>query len=155
MAIAFVTGTSTGIGAATAVSLARAGHTVYAGMRNPHRQGELHEAVARENLDVHIVAHDVDDDSSAKAAIVAAGRIDVLVNNAGIGVMGSLEETPLSQFRSAMETNYFGALRCIQAVLPGCANDAAAASSMSRRWPDVLRWRLRLRTRHRSGRSKQ
>jgi len=119
MAIAFVTGTSTGIGAATAVSLARAGHTVYAGMRNPHRQGELHEAVARENLDVHIVAHDVDDDSSAKAAIVAAGRIDVLVNNAGIGVMGSLEETPLSQFRSAMETNYFGAVRCIQAVLPG------------------------------------
>jgi len=119
MAIAFVTGTSTGIGAATAVSLARAGHTVYAGMRNLHRHGELHEAVARQNLDVHIVAHDVDDDSSAKAAIVAAGRIDVLVNNAGIGVMGSLEETPLSQFRSAMETNYFGALRCIQAVLPG------------------------------------
>ena len=119
MAIAFVTGTSTGIGAATAVSLARAGHTVYAGMRNPHRQGELHEAVAREKLDVHIVAHDVDDDSSAKAAIIEAGGIDVLVNNAGIGVMGSLEETPLSQFRSAMETNYFGAVRCIQAVLPG------------------------------------
>ena len=56
MAIAFVTGTSTGIGMATAISLARAGHTVYAGMRNPQRYGELHETAARENLPIRIVA---------------------------------------------------------------------------------------------------
>ena len=123
MGIAFVTGTSTGIGAATAISLARAGHTVYAGMRNPQRRGELHEAVARENLGIRIVAHDVDDDASTRNAIgqalAEAGRIDALVNNAGIASMGSVEETPLSDFRSTMETNFFGALRCTQVVLPG------------------------------------
>jgi NAD(P)-dependent dehydrogenase (short-subunit alcohol dehydrogenase family) len=123
MAIAFITGTSTGIGAATAISLARAKHTVYAGMRTPQRRGELHEAIARENLPIHIVAHDVDNDASARTAIdqaiAEAGRIDVLVNNAGIAPMGPVEEMPLSEFRSTMETNFFGSLRCIQAVLPG------------------------------------
>src|ERR1700679_296830 len=123
MGIAFVTGTSTGIGMATAISLARAGHTVYAGMRNPQRSAELHEAVARENLGIRTVAQDVDSDASARDAIgqalAEAGRIDVLVNNAGVGTMGSVEETSLSDFRSTMETNFFGALRCIQAVLPG------------------------------------
>jgi NAD(P)-dependent dehydrogenase (short-subunit alcohol dehydrogenase family) len=123
MGVIFVTGTSTGIGMATAISLARAGHTVYAGMRNPQRFGELHEAVAREKLGIRIVAHDVDGDSSARDAIGHAlaetGRIDVLVNNAGIGASGPVEETDLSDFRSTMETNFFGALRCIQAVLPG------------------------------------
>jgi len=123
MGIAFVTGTSTGIGMATAVSLARAGHIVYAGMRHSQRSGELHEAVAREHLAIRIVAHDVDDDASARNAIEQAlaeqGRIDVLVNNAGVGTMGAVEETPLSDFRATMETNFFGALRCMQAVLPG------------------------------------
>jgi len=91
-------------------------------MRNPQRRGELHEAIARENLGIRIVAHDVDDDASARGAIgkalAEAGRIDVLVNNAGVGTMGSAEETSLSDFRSTMETNFFGALRCVQAVLP-------------------------------------
>ena len=123
MGIAFVTGTSTGIGMATAVSLARAGHTVYAGMRNPQREGELHAAATLEHLPLRIVKHDVDADASTRDAIgqvlAEAGTIDVLVNNAGIGTMGSVEETALSDFRSTMETNFFGALRCIQAVLPG------------------------------------
>jgi NAD(P)-dependent dehydrogenase (short-subunit alcohol dehydrogenase family) len=123
MGIAFVTGTSTGIGMATAVSLARAGYTVYAGMRNPQREGELHAAVARENLPVRIVKQDVDQDASAREAIgkalAEAGQIDVLVNNAGVPTMGSMEETSIAEFRAAMETNFFGALRCTQAVLPG------------------------------------
>jgi NAD(P)-dependent dehydrogenase (short-subunit alcohol dehydrogenase family) len=107
---------------ATAVSLARAGHTVYAGMRNPQLEGELHRTVAHENLPVRIVAHDVDGDESARNAIERVladeGQVDVLVNNAGVAVMGPVEETPLAAFRSTMETNFFGALRCIQAVLP-------------------------------------
>lgn len=123
MAIAFVTGTSTGIGTAISISLARAGHTVYAGMRTPQRPGELHEVASRENLGIRIVPQDVDNDASAAGAIeravAEAGRIDVLVNNAGIATLGSVEESPLSDFRSTMETNFFGALRCIKAVLPG------------------------------------
>ncbi len=75
------------------------------------------------------MAHDVDDDASARGAIgqalAEAGRIDVLVNNAGITSMGSVEETALPAFRSTMETNFFGALRCIQAVLPGMRERAS------------------------------
>jgi NAD(P)-dependent dehydrogenase (short-subunit alcohol dehydrogenase family) len=124
MAIAVVTGSSTGIGQATAVSLARAGHTVYATMRNPETGGkELRAIAAKENLPLRYAALDVDSDESVRttfASIVAeAGHIDVLVNNAGIGTMGPVEETPLAAFRAVMETNFFGALRCIQAVLPG------------------------------------
>jgi len=122
MAIAFVTGTSTGIGAAITLSLARGGHTVYAGMRSPQRRGELHEAIDSEKLPIHIVAQDVNDDASAAGAIqraaAEAGPIDILVNNAGIATHGSVEESPLSDFRAIMETNYFGAIRCIQAVVP-------------------------------------
>jgi NAD(P)-dependent dehydrogenase (short-subunit alcohol dehydrogenase family) len=124
MAIAVVTGSSTGIGQATAATLARAGHTVYATMRNPKTGGEhLHAIAARENLALHFAALDVDSDQSVRdtfAGILSeAGRIDVLINNAGIGHMGAVEEMPVSAFRAVMETNYFGALRCIQSVVPG------------------------------------
>ena len=124
MAIAVVTGSSTGIGLATAVTLARAGHTVYATMRNPKMGGrELREIAEREHLPVHIGALDVDSDESVRKAfakiLVEAGRIDVLVNNAGISVLSAVEETPIDASRAIMETNYSGALRCIQAVVPG------------------------------------
>ena len=124
MAIAVVTGSSTGIGEATAVSLARAGHTVYATMRNPQKGSEGLRAIAgKEKLAFRFLALDVDSDESVKSTFAAildeAGEIDVLVNNAGIGNMGAVEETPLSVFRAVMETNFFGALRCMQAVLPG------------------------------------
>jgi NAD(P)-dependent dehydrogenase (short-subunit alcohol dehydrogenase family) len=124
MAIAVVTGTSTGIGLATAVTLARAGHTVYATMRNPQTGGEELRAIAeREHLPLHIAALDVDSDESVRNAfdkiLTEAGRIDVLVNNAGISGIGPVEENPIAAFRAVMETNYFGALRCIQAVVPG------------------------------------
>lgn len=124
MAIAVVTGTSTGIGLAAAATLARAGHTVYATMRNPKTGGaELRTIAEREHLPLHIAALDVDLDESVRNAfakiLAEAGRIDVLVNNAGIGGGGATEETPMTVFRAIMETNYFGALRCIQAVVPG------------------------------------
>lgn len=122
MTVAIVTGSSTGIGLAVALGLARAGHTVYGTMRNPKRAPQLAETAAKEGLTVHVIAMDVDDDASVSAGIAniieEAGRVDVLVNNAGIANLGSIEEMPLSGFREVMETNYFGLLRCTQAVLP-------------------------------------
>ncbi len=123
MAIALVTGTSSGIGLATAVTLARAGHQVIATMRNLDGAGELQKIVSAEKLPVTVAALNVDDDASVENAISKAiaenGRIDVLVNNAGIGGGGSVEEVPMARFREVMETNCFGALRCIKAVVPG------------------------------------
>jgi NAD(P)-dependent dehydrogenase (short-subunit alcohol dehydrogenase family) len=124
MKIGVITGTSTGIGLATAVTLARAGHTIYATMRNPKTGGDELRALAdREHLPIRIAALDVDSDESVHSAfaeiLAEAGRIDVLVNNAGIPGGGAVEETPITAFRGIMETNYFGALRCIQAVVPG------------------------------------
>lgn len=124
MATVVVTGSSTGIGQATAATLARAGHAVYATMRNPDTGGaELRAIAAQENLPLRFAALDVDSDDSVRNAfseiLSQAGQVDVLVNNAGIGVMGAVEELPIAAFRASMETNFFGALRCIQAVTPG------------------------------------
>jgi len=122
MANVLITGCSSGIGLATAVALARAGHQVHATMRNPGRAPALRELVAKEKLPVTITTLDVDSDESVKEAFGAiraeAGYIDTLVNNAGIERMGSIEEMPLSDFKTCMETNYFGSLRCIKACLP-------------------------------------
>jgi NAD(P)-dependent dehydrogenase (short-subunit alcohol dehydrogenase family) len=122
MAIALITGTSTGIGLATALALGRAGYRVYATMRNPQRAPELVSIATKEALPIVVVPLDVDDDGSVQRAVTQVqaerGRIDVLVNNAGITPLGSIEERPLPEFRQTMETNFFGAVRCIQAVLP-------------------------------------
>ncbi len=122
MTTVLITGTSTGIGMATALAFGRAGHRVVATMRNPATAPGLAEAAAREKLSVTVLPMDVDADASVRDGIARAerevGPIDVLVNNAGIERMGSVEELPLSEFRAVMETNYFGVIRCTQAVLP-------------------------------------
>ncbi len=115
-----VTGASRGIGLATALELARAGHRVVATMRNLAGSPELGELAAREQLAIQIETMDVDSDESVKQAfgrILAQGPVDVLVNNAGIERTGAIEELTLDDFRTCMETNYFGAIRCIQAVI--------------------------------------
>ena len=123
MAVIFITGSSTGIGLATAVAFGRARHDVYATMRNPDRAPELASIAAKERLPIKVLPMDVDNDTSVGKAVAGvlaeSGRIDVLVNNAGIAVTGPVEELPLAEFRRVMETNYFGALRCIQAVVRG------------------------------------
>jgi len=123
MAIALVTGASSGIGLATAITLARSGHSVIATMRNPSAAGELQKIATEEKLAVSVTALNVDDDASVREAFGKAladrGHIDVLVNNAGIGGGGSVEEVPVEFFRQMMETNFFGALRCMKAVIPG------------------------------------
>jgi NAD(P)-dependent dehydrogenase (short-subunit alcohol dehydrogenase family) len=122
MSSIFITGTSKGIGYETALAFGRAGHKVHATMRTPSNSPELAQTAAREKLPITVSTMDVDSDQSVRDSISAIlqehGPIDVLVNNAGIERAGSVEELPLAEFRAAMETNYFGALRCIQALLP-------------------------------------
>jgi NAD(P)-dependent dehydrogenase (short-subunit alcohol dehydrogenase family) len=118
---AVITGTSTGIGLATSLHLARNGYRVFAGMRNLAKSDELRTMVEKEALPVEIVQLDICNTESVEAAfstIHEHGPIDVLVNNAGIGGASPLELTPEDEHRQMFETNYFGAVRCIQEVLP-------------------------------------
>ena len=121
MEIAVVTGTSTGIGFATSVRLARHGYCVFAGMRNPGKAGPLRAAAADAGLTIEVIELDVTSTASVNRAfetVSGHGPVDVLVNNAGIGGASPLEITPEDEHRQMFETNYFGAIRCIQAVLP-------------------------------------
>jgi NAD(P)-dependent dehydrogenase (short-subunit alcohol dehydrogenase family) len=122
MASVLITGTSRGIGFETALAFGRAGYNVYATMRNPAQSPMLAGTAASERLPIKVSQMDVASDQSVADGIAAilrdAGTIDVLVNNAGLEGRGSVEELPLEKFREIMETNYFGALRCIQALIP-------------------------------------
>jgi NAD(P)-dependent dehydrogenase (short-subunit alcohol dehydrogenase family) len=101
VASVLVTGTSMGIGMAIALVLGRAGHTVYATMRNPNGASELAQTAEKEQLPIHVSAMDVDSDASVTKAIRAIeqahGPLDVLVNNAGIERKGSTEELDITQ----------------------------------------------------------
>jgi NAD(P)-dependent dehydrogenase (short-subunit alcohol dehydrogenase family) len=92
-------------------------------MRNPDAAPELATLAATEKLPITVVRMDVDSDESVRTGaaevLSARARIDVLVNNAGIPGDGPVEEANLSEFRRVMGANFFGALRCTQAVLPG------------------------------------
>jgi len=120
--VAVVTGASTGIGEATALRLARDGHHVIAAMRRPADSG-LVEIAKAESLRLETATLDVDADESVTSLFAEVfaelGRVDVLVANAGVGGGGGpMETATLDHFRSTMETNFFGALRCIHEVLP-------------------------------------
>src|SRR5947208_12906227 len=112
--VAVVTGASSGIGEAAARALAGAGFTVY---------GTSRKAVAGEKRgEVVFVALDVTDDDSVagvvREVLDRSGRIDVLVNNAGLGIAGAAEESSIEQARALFDTNLFGAIRMTRAVLP-------------------------------------
>jgi NAD(P)-dependent dehydrogenase (short-subunit alcohol dehydrogenase family) len=117
-----ITGTSKGIGYETALAFARAGYGVHATMRNPSQSPALADIAANEKLPITVTAIDVDNDESVRAGIADVqahhGAVDVLVNNAGVERAGAVEELSMHDFRATMETNYFGALRCIKAVVP-------------------------------------
>lgn len=121
MKIAVVTGTSSGIGLITSLHLAKNGYKVFAGMRNLAKATALQEAAAADSLDLEVIQLDVCDKASITAAIELVeqtGPVDVLINNAGIGGSSPLELTPEDEHRQMFDTNYFGAVNCIQAVLP-------------------------------------
>ncbi len=121
LGIAVVTGSSTGIGLASALELARRGYRVFAGMRNTAKAEPLTKIAEQEDLGITVVPMDVTSAASCDAAFTVvrqSGPIDVLVNNAGIGGATPLELTPEHEHRAIFETNYFGAVRCVQAVLP-------------------------------------
>ncbi len=122
MATVLITGCSSGFGKLAALQFARKGDTVYASMRNTSKGTELEEARDAEDLKIELLQLDVTDDASVSAAvakvIAEAGQIDVLVNNAGIGAHGPIEETDDDEAKEIFETNFFGVLRTVRAVLP-------------------------------------
>lgn len=122
MRVILVTGASTGIGLATVLHFARSGHRVYAGLRDINNAPKLQRVLCSGELDIHPIQLDVTVEGSVQVAVdqilEQTGRVDVLVNNAGIAGSGALEITPLDQGRLVFETNYFGPLRLAQAVLP-------------------------------------
>jgi len=117
-----ITGANRGIGLETALAFGRAGYMVFATMRNPGKAQFLKQKIKEESLPVTILQMDVDSDESVQKGISAVfretGSVDVIVNNAGIERHGSIEELAIADFKAVMETNYFGVLRCIKAVLP-------------------------------------
>ncbi len=120
--VALVTGSSSGIGLETSLALARDGYRTFASMRNTGKATELQQAVKKENLSVDVIELDVDKEDSIVSAVKnimsEAGRIDVLVNNAGYGQFGCTEDVPIEDFRKQFETNFFSIVRIVQEIAP-------------------------------------
>lgn len=130
MPAALISGCSSGIGLETAKLFARRGYRVYAGARDPESARPLQEASAE--LPGLLVARlDVDRDDSVRDAVQrvleSEGGIDVVVNNAGVGLAGAIEHVPLDKARAMFETNFFGAARMMQAVIPSMRERRAGA----------------------------
>jgi len=120
--VAVVTGSSSGIGHETALTLARNGFVTYATMRNPSKAAEIQSIASKESLPIVVKQLDVTKDESVRNAIQQivseAGRIDVVVNNAGYGLTGAFEDLSIDEIKAQYETNFFGVIRVTQAVLP-------------------------------------
>jgi NAD(P)-dependent dehydrogenase (short-subunit alcohol dehydrogenase family) len=121
--IAVVTGANSGIGRAVALYLAAQGMTVYGTVRSRDKATKLNLLAAESGVTVNLVELDVGDDSSVDAGmsrvLEETGRVDVLVNNAGVAGNGVVEEVPIETYAEVMNVNFYGALRCLKAVLPG------------------------------------
>ena len=120
--VALVTGSSSGIGLETALALAKDGYHTFASMRDVSKSGELENAAKKDNLPIEVMELDVDKEESIITAIKkvmeSAGRLDVLVNNAGYGQFGCTEDVSVEDFRKQFETNFFSIVRIIQEVAP-------------------------------------
>jgi NAD(P)-dependent dehydrogenase (short-subunit alcohol dehydrogenase family) len=119
MANVFITGCSSGFGLLTALKFARARDRVVATMRRPEEApADLTGPIARQRLPIRLDRLDVLDPASIAAAVGAAGDIDVLVNNAGIELRSSIEDASDEDVEKQFDTNVFGTLRVLRAVLP-------------------------------------
>ncbi|MBF0504460.1 MAG: SDR family oxidoreductase [Candidatus Omnitrophica bacterium] len=120
--VVLITGCSSGFGMAGALAFARSGWRVYATMRDLSKQDRLLHQAHEEHLPLEVKRIDVTDqstiDQSIKELTQEAGRLDVLVNNAGYGLIGPLEYLSMEQIQDLFNTNLFGAVRMIKAVLP-------------------------------------
>ncbi len=120
--IVLVTGTSTGLGISISVQAAQAGHTVYATMRNMKKRAALDAAAAAAGVSLTVLQLDVQDATSiikaVETIITDQGRIDVLVNNAGMGYARSLEQADEADIEKVLDINYMGVARCTKAVMP-------------------------------------
>ena len=120
--VSVVTGSSSGVGYETALILARNGFLTYATMRNTEKGESLNSISKKENIPIKILQLDVTDESSVNTAIKTiydeSGQIDVLINNAGYGLVGAFEDVSMEEIKSQFETNFFGLIRVTQAVLP-------------------------------------
>lgn len=119
--VALVTGTSSGMGMHAAVQLAQVGHTVVATMRSVGKSDTLRSTAASAGVEVYVRALDVTNDQQARSVVESVladhGRIDVLVNNAGQGLVGTIEELTLDDLRSQIEVNYISVARMTRLVL--------------------------------------
>lgn len=120
--IALVTGTSSGIGLSTAVLLAQHGFTVIATMRDTTKATSLETQAREASVTIEVRQLDVQDDASVTKCVQEVlqtyGRIDLLVNNAGAGYLGTMEQTSMQDLQRTMEVNFFGVWRVTQAVFP-------------------------------------
>ena len=120
--VALVTGSSSGIGLEAALALVKDGYHTFASMRDTSKAGELENAAKKDNLPIEVIELDVDKEESIVSAIKkvmdSAGRLDVLVNNAGYGQFGCTEDVSVEDFRKQFETNFFSIVRIIQEVAP-------------------------------------
>lgn len=122
MAVVLISGCSSGIGLETAVAFARNGDDVVATMRDVSKSQALLDAAAAAGVSVEVEQLDVCDDASVSAAVEATlakhGRIDVLINNAGIGPLQAFENASVEDIEAVWNTNLFGAMRLTKAVVP-------------------------------------
>jgi NAD(P)-dependent dehydrogenase (short-subunit alcohol dehydrogenase family) len=125
--VVLITGASTGFGRAAAETLARRGYTVFATMRDSSGRNAanceaLQSLASRERWALHVldldVTHDTSVDQAVQHALGVAGRIDVVINNAGVGALGLTEAFTIEQFQQLLDVNLFGAVRVNRAVLP-------------------------------------
>jgi short-subunit dehydrogenase len=118
--VAIVTGSSTGIGFETSLALAKNGYHTYATMRKIDNR--ILDIAKNENLPLQVIQLDVDNDKSVSDAINTikgqTRRIDVVINNAGYALAGPFEKTSMEEISAQLETNFFGAVRVMQAVIP-------------------------------------